>query len=62
MRYQFIHQSQEIFETKRKYSIEDNNDIKLLLAYIREMKNTTQSETSVIDKTVLLTKSKIGRR
>lgn len=45
------------FQIKHKYSIKDNDDVKLSLAYIRKMKNTAKSETSAIDKTILSTKT-----
>lgn len=36
-------------------------DVKFLLAHIRKMQNTAESETSAIEKTVLLTKATISR-
>ena len=47
---------------QHRYSIEDDEDIKLPLAHIRKMQNTTESETLAIDKIIQLTTATIGRR
>lgn len=48
-------------QSQRRYSIKDNNDVKLPSAYIRKMQNTVEGETSAIDKIVVSTKATIGR-
>lgn len=49
-------------QIKCKYNIEDDNNVKLPLAYIRKIINTAENVTSVIDKTILSTKAIIDKR
>lgn len=49
-------------QTEYKYTIDDNDNIKLSLANIRKMKHIVEVEKIAMDKTVLLTKLTMGKR
>lgn len=49
-------------QTKHKYSIEDDDNVKFSLLHIRKLKNTAEVEALAIDKTVLLIKAMIDKR
>lgn len=48
-------------QTQCKYSIEDDDNVELALAHLKNMQNILESKTSAIDKTVLSTKAMIVR-
>lgn len=49
-------------QSQCRYSIEDDNNDKLLLAHISKMSNIAKSETLAIDKKVLSIKATISKK
>lgn len=49
-------------QSQHRYSIEDDDNVKLPLAHIKKMQNTAEGETLAINKTVSSIKAIIGRR
>lgn len=49
-------------QSQYKYNIKNNNNIKLLLVYIKKTENLIKDEIFAIDKIILSTKVTIGKK
>ena len=61
MKYWFVEQTLDDLQSQHN-SIEDDDNVKLLLAYIKKVQNTTGVGTLAIDETAPSTKGVVGRK